>query len=156
MISILLMFIKSFKWLNFLVKLFHQKKVMIHKLPQEISTWYIIPAIRREFVKEMISQGLSQKKAADKLGLTEAAVSNYMKDKRASQVKLNDHIKEMIKGSVINILSKQSDVFTEVYSVVKESEKDFTVCQIHAVYDEIPEGCSICFDKKEELVQIKK
>ena len=128
---------------------------MIHKLPQEISTWYIIPAIRREFVKEMISQGLSQKKAADKLGLTEAAVSNYMNDKRASQVKLNEHIKEMIKGSVVNILSKQSDVFTEVYSVVKECEKDFTVCQIHAAYDEIPEGCKICFSGKEELVKIK-
>ena len=130
---------------------------MIHKLPQEISTWYIIPAIRREFVKEMINQGLSQKKAADRLGLTEAAVSNYMKDKRASQVKLNDHIKEMIKGSVVNILSKQSDVFTEVYNVVKECEKDFTVCQIHAAYDEIPEGCKICFEtKKEDFVQIKK
>jgi len=128
---------------------------MIHKLPQEISTWYIIPAIRREFVKEMINQGLSQKKAADRLGLTEAAVSNYMKDKRASQVKLNDHIKEMIKGSVVNILSKQSDVFTEVYNVVKECEKDFTVCQIHAAYDEIPEGCKICFSEKEELIKIK-
>src|SRR3989338_10124381 len=128
---------------------------MIHKLPQEISTWYIITAIRREFVKEMISQGLSQKKAADKLGLTEAAVSNYMNDKRASQVKLNEHIKEMIKGSVVNILSKQSDVFTEVYNVVKECEKDLTVCQIHAAYDEIPEGCKICFSGKEELVKIK-
>ena len=128
---------------------------MIHKLPQEISTWYIIPAIRREFVKEMISQGLSQKKAADKLGLTEAAVSNYMKDKRASQIKLNDHIKELIKGSVVNILSKQGDVFTEIYNVVKECEKDLTVCQIHAAYDEIPEGCKICFSEKEELVKIK-
>ena len=130
---------------------------MIHKLPQEISTWYIIPAIRREFVKELISQGLSQKKAADKLGLTEAAVSNYMKDKRASAIKLNDHIKELIKGSVVNILSRQSDVFTELYNVVKECEKDLTVCQIHAAYDEVPEGCKICFEnKKEDLFQIKK
>ena len=129
---------------------------MIHKLPQEISTWYIIPAIRREFVKEMINQGLTQRKAAEKLGLTEAAVSNYMKDKRASEVKLNDHIKELIKGSVVNILSKQSDVFTELYNVVKECEKDLTVCQIHAVYDEIPEGCKICFTAgSEELVKIE-
>ena len=75
---------------------------MIHKMPQEIATWYIIPAIRREFVKEMISQGLSQRQAADRLGLTEAAVSNYMKDKRASEIKLNGHIVEMIKGSVVN------------------------------------------------------
>ncbi len=129
---------------------------MIHKLPQEISTWYIIPAIRREFVKEMIAQGLSQRQAAAKLGLTEAAVSNYMKDKRASEIKLNQHIVELIKGSVVNILSKQSDVFTELYNVVKECEKDLTVCQIHAAYDEIPEGCKICFEVgKSDIVKIK-
>jgi len=121
---------------------------MIHKLPQEIATWYIIPTVRREFVKELIRQGLSQKKAAQKLGLTEAAVSNYMKDKRATEIKLNQHILDLIKGSVVNILSKQSDVFTEVYNVVKECEKDVTICEIHAAYDEIPDGCNICFEKK--------
>lgn len=130
---------------------------MIHKLPQEIATWYIIPAIRREFVKELIVQGLSQRQAAAKLGLTEAAVSNYMKDKRASEVKLNEHIKELIRGSVVNILSKQSDVFTELYNIVKECEKDLTICQIHAAYDDVPKECRVCFeDKQEDLVQIKK
>lgn len=129
---------------------------MIHKLPQEIATWYIIPAIRREFVKEMISQGLSQRQAAAKLGLTEAAVSNYMKDKRASEIRLNQHILELIKGSVVNILSKQSDVFTELYNVVKECEKDLTICQIHAAYDDVPKECRVCFDgQKDDLVQIK-
>lgn len=128
---------------------------MIHKLPQEISTWYIIPTIRREFVKELIRQGLSQKQAAQKLGLTEAAVSNYMKDKRASEIKLNKEILQTIKGSVVNILSKQSDVFTELYNVVKECEKDLTVCQIHAVYDEIPEGCNICFEKRSDVVHLQ-
>ena len=129
---------------------------MIHKLPQEISTWYIIPAIRREFVKEMIRQGLSQKQSADKLGLTQAAVSNYMKDKRASGIRLNENIREMIKGSVVNILSKQGDVFTEIYKIVKECEKDLTVCQIHAVYDDVPKECRVCFDSKQEgFIQLK-
>ena len=129
---------------------------MIHKLPHEISTWYIIPAIRREFVKEMIRQGLSQKQSADRLGLTEAAVSNYMKDKRASEIKLNENIRQMIKGSVVNILSKRSDVFAELYSVVKECEKDLTVCQIHAAYDDVPKECRVCFDSKQEgFIQLK-
>ncbi len=132
---------------------------MLKKLPQEIATWYIIPTIRREFVKELIAKGLSQKKAADKLGLTEAAVSNYMKDRRAAEVKLNDHIKSMIKESVENILSKNSDVFTEIYKIVSECEKDLTVCQIHMLYDEVPQGCSVCFEAKTlkpGLVQLKK
>ncbi len=127
---------------------------MIHRLPQEISTWYIIPTVRREFVKEMIRQGLSQKKAADKLGLTEAAISNYMKDKRATEIKFDQNILDLIKGSVVNILSKQSDVFTEIYNIVKECEKDVTICQIHAAYDEIPEGCKICFENKTDTLHL--
>lgn len=131
---------------------------MLKKLPQEIATWYIIPTIRREFVKELIAKGLSQKKAADKLGLTEAAVSNYMKDRRAAEIKLNDNIKSLIKKSVENILSKNSDVFTEIYKIVSECEKDLTVCQIHMIYDEVPDGCSVCFESKTlkpGLVQLK-
>src|SRR3989338_187144 len=99
---------------------------MIKKLPQEIATWYIIPTIRSEFVREMIRHGLSQKQSADRLGLTQAAVSNYMSDRRASAIKLNNSILELVKLSVVNILSKQGDVFTELYNVVKECEKDLT------------------------------
>ena len=118
---------------------------MIKKLPQEIATWYIIPTIRREFVREMIRQGLSQKQSADKLGLTQAAVSNYMSDRRASAIKLNNQILGLVKLSVVNILSKQGDVFTELYNLVKECEKDLTMCQIHAAYDEVPKDCNACF-----------
>lgn len=123
---------------------------MIKKLPQEIATWYVIPSVRREFVKEMIRQGLNQREAADKLGLTQAAVSNYMKDKRASVIQLNQKIQDLIKSSVVNILSKQSDVFQELYTVVAACEKDLTVCQIHAAYDEVPKNCDVCFHHEKE------
>ena len=132
---------------------------MLKKLPQEIATWYIIPTIRREFVKELIKKGMSQRQAAAKLGLTEAAVSNYMKDRRASEIKLNDNIKSLIKESVENILNKNSDVFTEIYKIVSECEKDLTVCQIHMLYDEVPKACNVCFEVKTlkpELIPLKK
>lgn len=125
---------------------------MIKKLPQEIATWYVIPAVKREFVKEMIKRGLSQRKAAEKLGLTEAAVSQYVKGKRAAEIELDSKIVNIIKESVTNILEKGSDVFTEVYNIVKECEKSKIICQIHMMYEEIPDGCDICFAKKKDIL----
>ena len=55
--------------------------------PQEIEVLYILPAIRRELTIEMKKIGLEQKKIAEYLCVTEAAVSQYLNSKRASQLR---------------------------------------------------------------------
>ena len=65
------------------------------KTPCEIIVWEILPVIRKEFAKSLIKDhGLTQRKAAEKLGLTEASVSRYISNKRGKIKKLN---KEMVK-----------------------------------------------------------
>lgn len=49
----------------------------------EFVIWNVVPAIRREIAKSMINNfGLSQKEAAEKLGVTPAAVCQYVSKKR--------------------------------------------------------------------------
>jgi len=53
------------------------------KISCEEAVWYILPLIRKEFAKSLIKDhGLTQRKAAEKLGITEAAVSQYISKKR--------------------------------------------------------------------------
>lgn len=53
------------------------------KVPCEIITWYVLPAIRRELASRLVqSHDCSQKEAARLLGLTDAAVSQYIARKR--------------------------------------------------------------------------
>ena len=53
------------------------------QLPCEKIIWYGIPVIRREIAFCLINNfGLSQKEAAEKLGLTPSAVSQYISKKR--------------------------------------------------------------------------
>ena len=53
------------------------------KTPCEIIVWNIVPIIRREFAKNFIeNHNLNQRKVADKLGITESAVSRYLSGKR--------------------------------------------------------------------------
>lgn len=50
--------------------------------PCEISVWYIIPCIRSCLAKELAELGFTQKEIGKRLGVTQAAVSQYISEKR--------------------------------------------------------------------------
>ena len=75
------------------------------KTPCEIMHWHGLPIIRKELVKCMINDfGLSQKNAADKLGVTPAAVSQYLTEKRGKINIVNNTILIEINLSAENII----------------------------------------------------
>ncbi|MBC7110057.1 MAG: helix-turn-helix domain-containing protein [Archaeoglobi archaeon] len=63
----------------------------------EDAIWYIIPALRRELTVELYNSGLTQKEISEYMGITQAAVSQYLKSKRGATVNLNDEIRKEIK-----------------------------------------------------------
>jgi predicted transcriptional regulator len=55
------------------------------KVPCEVIIWYLLPAIRKEIIKSMIKEhDMNQRKTAKMLGLSDAAVSQYLGKKRAN------------------------------------------------------------------------
>ncbi|MFH1445452.1 MAG: helix-turn-helix domain-containing protein [Nanoarchaeota archaeon] len=112
-------------------------------LPQEIEVWYVLPAIRKEFTLRMIKGGMKQKDAAEKLGITEAAVSQYVNKKRASEVKLDDKILKEISGSVKQIL-KGASVINEIQKICHLIKSEGCLCDIHRKYGNPPKDCKIC------------
>ncbi|HIH09468.1 MAG TPA: hypothetical protein HA254_02250 [Candidatus Diapherotrites archaeon] len=60
--------------------------------PCEIISWHVLPAVRREIATYLINtKKISRKVVAGKLGLTEAAVCQYLKRKRGGNHQFNDH-----------------------------------------------------------------
>jgi len=112
--------------------------------PQAIEVWYILPAIRREFVKELVKQGLSQKAAAEKLGLTEGAVSLYLRNKRAKEVVFDGKMKNEIRKSARAVLKGKS-VMKETQRIRKLAEKHMLVCKISKRLGFAPKRCRECF-----------
>jgi predicted transcriptional regulator len=86
-------------------------ETMTIKINCEESVWYILPLIRKEFAKSLIKDhGLTQRKAAEKLGITEAAVSQYISKKRGD-LKISDPtIKKEIKVSTKRIANGDVEV----------------------------------------------
>ncbi|VVB99937.1 Uncharacterised protein [uncultured archaeon] len=66
--------------------------------PCEIIGWQVLPAVRREIAKYLISEKkMTRKEVARKLGITEAAICQYLKAKRGGSHKFNDHDLEKVR-----------------------------------------------------------
>ncbi|MBP1662416.1 MAG: hypothetical protein H6P94_665 [Thermoplasmatales archaeon] len=79
---------------------------MTIKIDCEENVWYLLPLIRKEFAKSLIKDhGLTQRKAAEKLGITESAVSQYVSKKRGDSKIGNAMIRREIKESTKRIMN---------------------------------------------------
>lgn len=82
---------------------------------------YVLPGIRCEIARSMImDHGFTQVKVANKLGLTEAAISQYISEKRGCIEISDEDIKEEIKRSAKRIIDGGgSTVLVEVCIICK-------------------------------------
>ena len=78
---------------------------MTIKIDCEEIVWYLLPLIRKEFARSLIKDhGLTQRKAAEKLGITESAVSQYISKKRGDLKVTDMGIRREIKESTKRIM----------------------------------------------------
>lgn len=66
------------------------------KQPCEIVVWYVIPAIRSQLAKDLLSFGMKQKEVSEIMDITQPAVSQYITDKRGNGIKLSDDVKKLV------------------------------------------------------------
>jgi predicted transcriptional regulator len=80
------------------------------KTPCEIIIWKILPTMRSELARNLVEEfGLSQREAAKKLGLTDAAVSQYLSKKRGTARITDDGLKKEIRASAKRIAEGKAD-----------------------------------------------
>jgi predicted transcriptional regulator len=118
-------------------------------MPQEIEVWYLIPSLRKEFAKIFIKDyDLSQKKVAKILGITEAAISQYLNSKRGSETKFSRKEKEKIKKAADKIMKNPEEFMKILYDLCTSLRKSKTIYDIHKNHDKtISKNCDICFHK---------
>ncbi len=122
----------------------------MEKLPQEIEVWYVIPQLRKEFAVGLRQKGLRQKEIASILGLTGAAVSQYISLKRAGKVNLCRAVKEEVSISVGKISENKGGANEEIQRILSLMRSNKYLCESHKEIDKtIHPDCMICFtDKK--------
>ena len=72
----------------------------------------LLPPMRAEMISRLVQkQGLSQSDAAKRVGLTRAAVSQYMSKKRgASEVQISNELDSLIDRWALAVVTGESDI----------------------------------------------
>lgn len=118
------------------------------KPPCELIVWYVIPTIRAELAKELVKMGMSQKDIAERLGITQSAVSQYIKDKRGKGIPINKEVRKGIKLLAKQVMTEKSpkDTIPGICMVCALVKNSGSLCDLHRKDDAGLEGCDVCFE----------
>jgi len=119
---------------------------MARNMPQEIEVWYLLPALRRELAGILIrDHNIKQNKVAQLLNVTEAAISQYVKSKRANELKFSKRELKKIKDMAGKILKSNGSTTQYLYELSREFRGSNTLCKCHRKHDKtVPKNCAIC------------
>src|SRR3989338_4124531 len=99
------------------------------KDPQELEVHFIIPAIIRDLALALKKKGFDQKRIAALLSLTEPAVSQYMHQKRAIELRFSDEIQAEIQKAATR-LEQGSSLLQETQRILKIIMNDKVTCRM--------------------------
>jgi len=117
----------------------------IIKYPQEVELFYILPAIRRQLAIFYKKRGLEQKKIAKLLEITEPAVSQYLRSKRASGIEFSKDIVKEIEQAALRI-EKGGKVFEETQYLLNKVRNTKTTCEVCRKHTCADKSCEVCFE----------
>lgn len=104
----------------------------MYYLPQEIEVWYVIPAIRSWIARTLIEDfDASYERVGKILGVSRAAISQYVKGKRAAKIKLPNELGTKIMNSckiLIKDETKSVDEINKILDHMRSRGLTFSVC----------------------------
>jgi len=128
-------------------------------LPSEIVVERFLPTARAMLARELADRGLTQQAIADHLGVTQAAVSQYLRGDATVEDRFADD--ERMQATVERIADGFADgsmdgyeALAEMLDLVREFEDRGPICAVHE--DEMPAlegmGCDLCVRGTDDTV----
>ncbi len=119
----------------------------MYLLPQEIEVWYIIPKLRKELALVLTGEyKLSYEKTGDILGISKAAVSQYLSNKRANKIKISAEMMKEVKVSAKNIHEKKTNGLMEIERLLQLMKSSKCACDVCKQYNkEVLKYCNCSF-----------
>jgi predicted transcriptional regulator len=105
----------------------------MQRTPCEYMLWNGIPTIRKELAEALINQfGLSQRQAAEKLGITPSAVCQYLTKKRGKTDLFDKQIIQEITISAERIMKNDgTDIVIETCRICRLVQKNKNFSLLH-------------------------
>ena len=113
----------------------------------EVEVWYGLPAVRRRLAELLKEQGMTQRAIAEKLGMAESAVSQYLSGKRGGS-KLPHKVDQQFSDAAAAITDgEQDDAKRQIMKLLEVLREERVICDIHRQHSpDVPRKCEVCFD----------
>jgi len=99
------------------------------KAPCEVIVWDVLPGIRAALAEELVHEGVSQKEASELLGITPAAISQYIAKKRGYKIEFQDAVKAEIKKLATEVRQgRVENVVQRICEICMKLREEGTVC----------------------------
>ncbi len=109
--------------------------------PQEIEVFYIIPALKKHLAIELKTSGLKQKEIAKIFITKEAAISQYLNNKRGNKLEFDKILLKEIKHSSKKIIDNLT-YMKEIQHLLRRTKETNEICRIHKSLSKIPGHCN--------------
>jgi predicted transcriptional regulator len=109
------------------------------KIPCELIVWYVLPSIRRELARELVEKHhLSQAEVARRFGVTDAAISQYLKSKRGTSKEIEnsgkyDEFRKELEQSAVRIVNG-SDIVTETCRICEFVKRNGMLAKVYEIH----------------------
>lgn len=105
-------------------------------LPHELEAQYLVPCLRRELAKAMVSDlNLTQSKSAVLLGVNRAAVCQYLSGKRGSNIRLPADFQKQILKSAKLIEANPKELFPQISRLLSLLKRKGILCRVCSKYN---------------------
>jgi predicted transcriptional regulator len=127
------------------------------KIPCELIVWYVLPSIRRELARELVQKyHLSQAEVARRFGVTDAAISQYLKAKRGTSTEIENsgnyhEFKSEVEVAAFRMMNG-SDIVTETCRICEMVKKSGMLVKIYEVHTGLQAPASVCSEIKRPLL----
>ncbi|MFD1634242.1 thiamine-phosphate synthase family protein [Haloplanus ruber] len=136
---------------------------MTVQLPSEIVVERFLPTVRSMLAAELADRGFAQREVADRLGVSQAAVSQYLAGESDGEERLVEHPRmratvERIADGFETGRMDDYEALAELMELVREFEDRGPICAIHE--EEMPAlagmGCDLCVRGRDRAVQAER
>ena len=127
------------------------------KIPCELIVWYVLPSIRRELARELVEKHhLSQAEVARRFGVTDAAISQYLKAKRGTSKEIEnsgkyEEFRKEVEVAAVRIVNG-SDIVTETCRICEMVKKSGMLVKVYEIHTGLKAPDCVCPDAKAPLI----